>query len=285
MRWFLEFLRYIRSIMAMFILTRILGWKIKRDVASYDSYRTGRYVAIYLHTSLYDHLIGMLFSYALNLQFISIGAQRSRKDTQIAGIQFLLLDLFDTIVVDPHKDRKTTCDDIIRDLKQRGDFIFSIYPEGSIHRTSGLKSAFYKIAQKTGANILMFDLDYSIHEVGLRSIIDYNVVSTSPSRRILEIATEEMVKTVPYDPSRTYLMNAVHLHLINHDQNTQMMTKKDGSSNFEVFAESDEIVDPDTCVLIKGKETSLFNMNRSWLRFVPFLTVIAIGISIISKFF
>jgi hypothetical protein len=271
-------LRYVRSVLAMFILTRILGWRVKRDISVYDAYRKGRFVAIYLHTSLYDHLIGVLFSYALNLQFITIGAYRSNKNTQTTGVRYLLYNLFDTIVVDLHKDRKTTCEAIIRDLKERDDFIFSIYPEGSVRRTAGLKSAFYKVAQKTRADILMFDLDYHNHEAGLRSIIDHNIVSVSPSRRILEIATEEMVKTVPFDATRTYLMNAVHL--IN-----QPTVNEEGSSDFDVFANSDEVIDPDTGILIKGRPTSLLDMNRSWLRFTPFLTVLTIAISIILKFF
>jgi hypothetical protein len=263
----------------MFVLTRVLGWRIKRDTEAYDSYRRGKFVAIYLHTSLYDHMIGVLFSYALNLQFITIGAYRSNKDTQITGIRYLLYNLFDTIVVDPHKDQKTTCESIIHDLKERGDFIFLIHPEGSIHRTSGLKSAFYKVAQKTRADILMFDLDYHNHEAGLRSIIDHNVVSVSPSRRILEIATEEMVKTVPFDATRTYLMNAVHLI------NQQPVKSEGDSSDFEVFANSDEVIDPDTGVLIKGRPTSLLDINRSILRFTPLLTVLGIVVSIGFKVF
>lgn len=282
MGWFHRFLRIVRSVLAMFILTKVFGWRLKRECSAYDTYREGRYVTIYLHTSLYDHLISVLFSYALDLQFITVGANRSKKDTQPTGFKYLLYNLFDTIVVDPNKDRKTTCESIIRDLRSRGnDFIFLIHPEGSIHRTSGLKSAFYKVARKTGADILMLDLDYNTHEVGLRPIIDKNVVLTSPSRRILEIATEEMVHAIPFDPTRTYLMNAVHL--FNRDSNAVVDT--DGSSDFEVFAQSDELLDPDTGTIIKGKPTSLIDLNRSILRYVPFVTVITIGGSIMSKLF
>lgn len=277
-------MRSLRSILAMFILTRVLGWKIKRKTSNgltgLDTYKTGKYVAIYLHTSLYDHLIGVLFSYAFDLQFITIGAHRSKKDTQNTGISYLLYNLFDTIVVDPHKDRKTTCESIIRDLNSRDNFIFSIYPEGSIHRTAGLKSAYYKIARKTKANILMFDLDYNSHEVGLRSIIDHNVVITSPSRRILEITTEEMVKSVPFDATRTYLMNAVHL-MNNYTDPMINKVNKDGSSDFDIFAKSDEVLDSN--IIIKGKQTSLIDMNRSLLRYVPLITVLIIILSIVNK--
>ena len=286
--WFSNFLRSLRSILAMFILTKILGWNIERSIrkspdgiVGYDTYKTGKYVAIYLHTSLYDHLIGVLFSYALNLQFITIGAYRSKKDMQNTGISYLLYSLFDTIVVDPHKDRKTTCESIIRDLNARENFIFSIYPEGSIHRTAGLKSAFYKIARKTNANVIVFDLDYHTHKVGLRPIINNNVVVTSPSKRILEIATEEMVRSVPFDATRTYLMNVVHLM----NQECEPLLNKDGASDFDIFAKSDEVMDPNSSIIIKGKQTSLIDMNRSWMRFFPLMTVMTIVVSLAWKIF
>jgi hypothetical protein len=272
-------LRYFRSLIAHFILTWILGWRFKRDIMTYDAYRTGRFIAVYLHTSLYDQLVGVLFSYALNLRFITIGAYRSNKDTQTTGIRYLLYNLFDTIVVDPHKDRTTTCKSIIHDLKTRDDFIFSIYPEGSIYRTSGLKSGFYMIAQKTKSTILMFDLDYHTHELDLRSIIDQNVVLTAPSRRILEITTEELVKTVPFDATRTYLLNAVHSFPTDNDEET--------SADFELFANSTNKVSSEieNTILHRGKETSLIDINRSILRFIPLLTVSTIGISIVLKLF
>ena len=78
-----NFIYYVRSCIAIFVLKYILGWKFKQHLNNtYGKYRSGKYVAVYLHTSIYDHLIGVLFSYAFNLKFITVGAKRSKKDIQ-----------------------------------------------------------------------------------------------------------------------------------------------------------------------------------------------------------
>lgn len=294
----MRILNFMRSLLAFFILKYILGWNIKKQHTNYDAFRKGRYVTIYLHTSIYDHIIGILFSYAFNLKFITVGAYRSNKDTQITGITYLAYNLFDMIVVDPFKDQKTTCCSIISDLEKRTDFIFSIYPEGSIHRTTGLKSGFYKIARSTNSDILLFSLDYNKHEVDLRKIIDRNIVTTASSDRILEISTDEMMQTIPYDITRTFILNKIKNNMKDKqnisapeppkiiereiDFKTALCLDSD-SKSFDIFAHDNQIFISDknnnknnivTIHNIGCKESSLVNINNSIIRFMPSFVII-----------
>jgi hypothetical protein len=232
---------YIRSCIAVFVLEYILGWKFKQSNNVYIKHQSGKYVAIYLHTSIYDHLIGVLFSYAFNLKFITIGAYRSKKDIQQTNIKYLIYNLFDTILVDPHKNKQTTCEDIIRNLHTKENYVFSINPEGSIYRTSGFKSGFYKISKSIKSDILLFDLDYNKHEVDLKKIIDSNIVLTAPYDRIIEIVSEEMTQSIPFHSGRTFLISDKDSNVIN-------------------------------------KPTSLININCSLLRFIPLICVLSIGV-------
>lgn len=230
---------YIRSCISILILKYIIGWRFKQNSKSYTKYRTGKYVAIYSHTSIYDHLIGVLFSYAFNLKFITVGTHRSghklghKLVNDVQSTTQYLYDLVDTIIIDPRKNKQTTCEDIIKNLDSKENYIFSICPEGSIHRTSGFKSGFYKISKSIRSDILLFDLDYNKHTVDLRKIIDSNIILTSPYPRIVEIVTEEMIRSTPFNASRTFLE-------------------------------------------VKFKPTSLMNINGSLLRFVPLICVLTI---------
>lgn len=286
---------YIKSVLSLFILTRILGWRIKKE--SYNIYKKGRYVSIFLHSSIYDHVINVLFSYAMDMRFITIATDAGKsKHTQLVGLSYVMRSLFNSITSDQHtkKENKTTCESIVDELVEFPDFIFGIYPEGSIYRTPGLKAGFYKIARNTDADILLLDLNYATQEIDLRNIIDRNIVKTAPSRRILEIASDEMSQTVPYDVRRTYILNEIKINLALTSTNTETDKSKSNKSTDDLFANPAQIDKTVGTMQAAQTEhenqksrynTSLININRSVLRFIPIIMIVYMVVAICIKLY
>ena len=315
--YMLSVLSHVKSFLSYFILRHIFGWNIKKQSHLYDAYKTGKYVTVYLHTSIYDHIIAALFSSAFDLPFIMIGNKRSNKNTQHAGIGYILYNAFDMVVVDPQKDNTATCGAIVKDLSRRNNFTFLINPEGSIHRTTRIKSGFYQIAKSTQSSVLLFDLNYHTHEVDLREIIPNIIVKTASYERISEIVAEELSKTLPFDSRKTFLRNKVHCadnNCANNnytDNNCANNNYTDNNSDFGsdvgtiivdedlvenhnnllessdnyIFASSSQISDTSTSDLKKtGKPTSLLNINKSVLRHVPIIIIIGIVLTMTMAF-
>lgn len=238
----LEMLRFLRAWMAHLIITCIMGWRYKRDLKSYNPYRAGKHVVIFLHTSMYDLLLNVLFSYALDLPFITIGARRLKSsNTQSAGLCHLVHSFFDMVIVDAGKP--LTSDSIVAELADRQDFLFMLAPEGSQYRTSDLKPAFNTIAKKTESNIALLDLDYHTHTIDLRTVVDKNVVLNSNYDRIHELAIEGLQTCNPLDMSQTFLIDIVLEKAIR-------------------------------------RETSVLNINNSILRYGPFVVVLLLLVKI-----
>lgn len=231
----------LRAWFAHFVIVYVFGWNYKRQ--NYDAYKKDRHVVIFLHTSMYDLLLNVLFSYALDLPFITVGSRRVKSpNTLSTGFCHLMYSFFDTVIIDGEKP--LTSDIIVSELEDRDDFLFVLAPEGSQYRTDDLKPAFNTIAKRTQANIVLLDLDYAKHTIDLRTIVDKNVVIHSEYERIHELAIEELVQCYPLDAGQTFLID-------------KLLEKAN------------------------RRTTSVLNINNSILRFGPFSVVLLVIAKII----
>ena len=70
---YLYILKTLIKLVATCVIKYILGWKIMRDYDAYYQYRKDRHVIIYVHTSIYDIIIGYLVCIMYDIPIVGIG--------------------------------------------------------------------------------------------------------------------------------------------------------------------------------------------------------------------
>ena len=284
---------YIRSIIASFILKYVMGWSVNRKYDAYSIYEKDKHVLVYLHTSKFDHLIALLFSYATNLHFITI---ETTNKIQMLGFKNIFNNFADSV----GHSNKSTYESIISDLETRPNFIFAIYPEGSMYRTSGLRSGFYHIAKKCNTDILLLAFDYVGHTIDLKTIVNKNIIATSHyKRKVSEIVIDEMIQTNPYDLTKTFLERSINTNTISNlrkseendfDFTTSQIDKFEISCNdiyikystppnkidgINISQESLTKEDDQKHLHhTNNRSTLIINLNKSFLRYIPLIILI-----------
>lgn len=113
------------------------------------------------HTSNYDFLLGLLFSWAVGL--------RSGFLMKSDWFFFPLGSLFRALGGVPvnRKERSQTVERIQQLLQREGQMHIAITPEGTRSKGEKWKSGFYHIAQAAGLPIELAVIDYRAKEVGV----------------------------------------------------------------------------------------------------------------------
>jgi len=222
-----------KRLLASFILTRVLGWRMAKSYNGYFNYRTNRHVLIYAHTSAYDGIIGYLACVAYDLPVIGVG-KKELLDIPIFGY---FLNMMDSIIFIDRKKNANTVDYISKELEQRKNFVFTISPEGARSKVTDIHSGFYYVAINTKASIHIARLNYENQTITLDEIVPTAVVQTTTYDKIKTKVLNEMEKEIPYHPDSYHLLHTM------------------------------------------PSSTSIININRSWLTYLPLLIVLYIMIN------
>lgn len=228
----------LRRLLATFVLSKLMGWKITRSYNAYFQYRKGRHIIIYAHTSVYDDMLGYLMCIMYDIPMVGVG---KKELTEIFILGWFMRQM-NMIFIDRKKNTNTT-QYISNALDKYKNFVFVIAPEGTRNKVDDIKSGFYYIGVNTRANLHIAKIDYSNQMISVDEIASDIELQTSNYDQIKKLVVTEMKKEKPYCP--------------------------------------------DQCHLIEDKSfrTSLINVNRSWLIYLPPFIVFYIMITTIHNYF
>lgn len=195
-------IRILMQYLAKFSL-QVMGWKTDTRTLKYIN-ANPRCVAIALHTSNWDAIIGMMFQLAYAFPSIYV-IKQSWIDTPVAGA---ILTHLGFIGIDEDKKGQTTC--IINGLRKYNSFVFIIMPEGQRVYTNSWKSGYYHIAKELQINILPFIMDYADHRLIMADLV------TVGDRSLEDVAKEcqqkLVVASIPLYPDHAYPAPRCHTH-------------------------------------------------------------------------
>lgn len=166
----------IKQYLSLFILKYILGWQIEinRYKTPHILAPTERNVVIYIHTSIYDLIIGYLvaMAYDIPLTGATVG------DADIPYINTLIQKL-GFMIIDKKKDMNTVRY-IAKQLNEKTNFCFSIMPL-SIDQ---LKPGFFHIATETKSDLWFSHINFESQTFTTKLIsrysdlVDYDKIKT-----------------------------------------------------------------------------------------------------------
>lgn len=146
------------------ISLQLMGWRTDARTLSIMC-SNPRYVAISLHTSKWDSIIGILFQLAYQIPSSYVIRQTWIRDPITGPI----LSELGFIEVDETKNGQTPA--VIKKLSTLSNFVFIIMPEGDIDLTTRWKSGYYYIAKGLNVNILPIALDFANHTLSVKDIV------------------------------------------------------------------------------------------------------------------
>ena len=144
-----------------YILTSILGWKIKDEFPGIK-----KSIVIFApHTSYYDGLYGKLYlMYAgINYKFLS------KKEFFKFPIKYFFR-AFGSIPVYKNKE---FINHIVELFNNSNELHIVLSPEGHMAKTAHWKKGFYYMATKANVPIVVGYIDYKNKEVGIKGVIRY----------------------------------------------------------------------------------------------------------------
>jgi 1-acyl-sn-glycerol-3-phosphate acyltransferase len=148
------------KIVAKFILSNILGWKIIGDFPNIT-----KSVLIFApHTSYYDGLFGKLYMMSLGIQYKFL----SKKEYFKFPLKYFFK-VYGSIPVD--KNSKYI-NQIVELFHDNDELHIVISPEGQLAKTDHWKKGFYYMASNAKVPIVIGYLDYQKKEIGIKGVIE-----------------------------------------------------------------------------------------------------------------
>lgn len=149
-------------IIAKFILTNVLGWKIIGDFPNFK-----KSVLIFApHTSYYDGLCGKLYMMNLGIHYKFL----SKKEYFKFPLKYFFM-AYGSIPVDRNSKY---INQIVKLFHDSNELHIVISPEGQLAKTDHWKKGFYYMSTNAKVPIIVGYIDYSKKEVGVKGIVENN---------------------------------------------------------------------------------------------------------------
>jgi hypothetical protein len=177
------------------ISLQLMGWKADARTLSIMC-TNPRFVAISLHTSKWDSIIGILFQLAYRIPSTYVIRHTWIKDPITGPI----LSELGFIAVDETKNGQTPA--VIEKLSTFSNFVFIIMPEGDVDLTPRWKSGYYYIAKGLNVNILPITLDFSNHTLSVTDIVIVGDRSLEDVER--ECKARLITDSIPMHPASAF---------------------------------------------------------------------------------
>ena len=138
-----------------FILTNIIGWKIKGN-SNFSKNRIKKAIIIAApHTHWLDLFLGILIRGSIGFKSNLI----AKKELFFFPLN-IILKLIGGVGVNRSK-KNNTVNEIVHIYNNKEEFIISLAPEGTRKKVSKFKTGFYYIAKEANIPIIMITMDYS----------------------------------------------------------------------------------------------------------------------------
>lgn len=183
------------------LLAFITGWKIQGDDLLMTS--NSPIVFTFPHTSAYDAIISLILGRLLNVHVFAVAWEGQYKNFW----KRLFLSSMNVVPIN-NDGGNGTVNTIINAFENQINInpckkvVFCISPEGTREYTDRLRSGYYYIARKMGADIVIGGLDYETHTLHFNTIIPYE------HRLTLETCNEKVIESfysiVPLYPDKTF---------------------------------------------------------------------------------
>ncbi len=143
-----------------FILTGVLGWKIKGEFPDIK-----KSVIIFApHTSYWDGLYGKLYLMQLDINYKFL----SKKEFFKFPLKYFFI-IFGSIPVYKNKEY---IDHIAGLFKNSKELHIVLSPEGHLAKATRWKKGYYYMAEKANVPIIVSYLDYKKKEIGIKGVIN-----------------------------------------------------------------------------------------------------------------
>ena len=196
-------IKFFVSYIAAFIFRYVLGWKInnlEKIREQIDKSKTPN-VAVYLHTGMYEPLLGFLVSLGYNIDMYSI-IKKELTEIPLIGKAFNLLN---HIPIN-RSGNLNIVDMISNEVKNMPPKSFlTISPEGTRKLTTKLKSGFYHIAKQTKTPIYVANFDFSDQTFDLYEVFNSTQVEILDYSKILKKIETDFANQMPHSPEKCFL--------------------------------------------------------------------------------
>tara|TARA_B100000886_G_scaffold10690_1_gene6934 strand:- start:2422 stop:2985 length:564 start_codon:yes stop_codon:yes gene_type:complete len=138
-----------------FILTNIIGWKIKGNTGLSKNKIKKAIIIAAPHTHWLDLFLGILIRGSIGFKSNFI----AKKELFFFPLN-IFLKLIGGVPVNRSK-KNNTVNEIVNIYNNKEEFIISLAPEGTRRKVSKFKTGFYHIAKEANIPIIMITMDYS----------------------------------------------------------------------------------------------------------------------------
>ena len=138
-----------------FILTNIIGWKIKGNLTLSKNRIKKAIIIAAPHTHWLDLFLGILIRGSIGFKSNFI----AKKELFFFPLN-IFLKLIGGVPVNRSK-KNNTVNEIVNIYNNKEEFIISLAPEGTRKKVSKFKTGFYYIAKEANIPIIMITMDYS----------------------------------------------------------------------------------------------------------------------------